>query len=769
MKKTSMIRLSVNFSTLLVVLFFCSVTAYADSPAMPLKGELELASGFGDFRSNHFHAGIDYRTGGAVGKPVFAPVAGYVLRLKASYYGYGKVLYLKGDDGYIYVFGHLLDYAPRIDSVIESKQYDLKRYFVDFELPKDSVRVAGGELVAYSGESGAGAPHLHFEKRTADNVPLNPLTSGFPVADKVAPVISGVTFHMTDDSSLFDNAKRTISYDIISQSGKYTLSAAPYFHRPFGVLVECFDRMKPEGMKQAVYDLALYFDGELAYRATFDSLDYESRDVVRLEYDYFAAVEDDEPRIRRLYELSGNSWRGSRGSGGAIGVFGSETTSFGKHTLRIVASDAFGNSSEFETALFWGPPGWLYTHDSTHTIDSANTEFFFSPNIDVAGYTFDSAAVSLNRLDTWGWSPDAKAKISPDGSISVHVTALTTLSKALRLNLYPKGGFPIEDTLFNGIQPFGPHKARLKHELVDDGLLLTLYGDIRYASTSRIELFSGGKRIETLHPRFFTMQHHAVFLKPTHSRRKIDRIDFLLSRDPDYPCFTDDSIRFYVAGLEETESIPVGKDMTIRTGRKDFFSSCFLETHEAIVPLSNKEISSNKFVVSPKSILSRGELNLHLKLNAANSTTNVAGLCRFDSEKNSWRWIQSNRSVDSAIATTTTGGVFAMILDIAPPKIERLSVKHLGAVYQKRPRITMKITDNLSGIADDQNFLIKIDGDWVIPEYDPETSILVVVPRTNLELGEHHLSIEITDRLGHKAEKYLRFNVMPPASAGKRR
>jgi methionine-rich copper-binding protein CopC len=65
--------------------------------------------------------------------------------------------------------------------------------------------------------------------------------------------------------------------------------------------------------------------------------------------------------------------------------------------------------------------------------------------------------------------------------------------------------------------------------------------------------------------------------------------------------------------------------------------------------------------------------------------------------------------------------------------------------------------------------LIKIDGEWVIPDFDPETTMLTVTPRTDLKDGEHHLSIEITDRLGHKAEQYVRFNVNTQVKAGKRR
>ena len=434
-----------------------------------------------------------------------------------------------------------------------------------------------------------------------------------------------------------------------------------------------------------------------------------------------------------------------------------------------MASDAFGNSSEFETAFLWGPTGSLFNLDSSRTVDSANIDFYFSPSADLSGVAFDSAAVFLNRLDKWGRTPDVKAKLLTDGSLRVHALALSTSTAALRLDLYPTGGYSIEDNIFNGIQPSGTSKVRLKYDVIDDGLLITLYGDIRFASTSRVELFADGKRFETVYPRFFTMQHHVAFLKPTHSRRKIDRIDYVLSRVPNHVCFIDDSVRLHVAGLEENEIISVGEKMEIHTGRKDFFSPAFIETHERSVASSSRQINSDKFVISPESILSRSELKLLLKLNPANTTNRVAGLCRFDDKKNIWRWIETGRGGDSVTGSTAIGGTFATIIDVDPPTISRLNVKHLGVVYQKRPRITMSVTDNLAGLADDQNFLIKIDGEWVIPDYDPETTMLTVLPRTDLKDGEHHLSIEITDRLGHKAEKYVRFNVNTQLKAGKRR
>ncbi|MCH7879578.1 MAG: hypothetical protein IH914_09735, partial [candidate division Zixibacteria bacterium] len=83
-----------------------SVNAFAGRleqlPIWPLPSRTDFSSGFGDFRPGRFHYGIDLRTGG---KPlaVVAPVSGYISQARVSYFGYGKGLYLHGDNGYTYV------------------------------------------------------------------------------------------------------------------------------------------------------------------------------------------------------------------------------------------------------------------------------------------------------------------------------------------------------------------------------------------------------------------------------------------------------------------------------------------------------------------------------------------------------------------------------------------------------------------------------------------------------------------------------------------
>ncbi|MGL4326200.1 MAG: M23 family peptidase, partial [Tannerellaceae bacterium] len=48
---------------------------------MPLNIPALLSGNYGELRANHFHSGIDFKTQGVVGKPVFAVMDGYVSRV----------------------------------------------------------------------------------------------------------------------------------------------------------------------------------------------------------------------------------------------------------------------------------------------------------------------------------------------------------------------------------------------------------------------------------------------------------------------------------------------------------------------------------------------------------------------------------------------------------------------------------------------------------------------------------------------------------------
>ncbi|MCK4428043.1 MAG: M23 family metallopeptidase, partial [candidate division Zixibacteria bacterium] len=83
------------------------VKAEESSYLWPIEKSHKLSSLFADHRSFRFHSGIDIRTDGKIGYKVLACEDGYVYRLFTSYWGYGKAVYLKLDDGRYAVYGHL--------------------------------------------------------------------------------------------------------------------------------------------------------------------------------------------------------------------------------------------------------------------------------------------------------------------------------------------------------------------------------------------------------------------------------------------------------------------------------------------------------------------------------------------------------------------------------------------------------------------------------------------------------------------------------------
>lgn len=172
-----------------------------DPLATPLDGPVEvsplpslkLTGGFGELRSNHFHAGLDLSTGGRVGAAVRAPLSCTVERVRASGVGYGRSLYVRARDGRLFVFGHLDAFASSVAAYVDSVQRASAQYEQDLWPPVGRFRFAAGETLAWSGESGAGPPHLHVEVRHGDFA-LSPLRAGLSVRDDGAPVIESVVF-----------------------------------------------------------------------------------------------------------------------------------------------------------------------------------------------------------------------------------------------------------------------------------------------------------------------------------------------------------------------------------------------------------------------------------------------------------------------------------------------------------------------------------------------------------------------------------------------
>lgn len=309
----------------------------------PLKIPLSLAGNFGELRPNHFHSGIDIKTQGRTGLPVYSIADGYVSRISISPYGYGNALYLTHSGGITSVYGHLQDYSKFIRDFIRKIQYEKQTFALDTILPVGLLPVSKGQQVALSGNSGSsGGPHLHFEIRdTESEHALNPLIFKFPVKDTTPPrILSAVVYPLSDDALVNGQHQKRI-FETIASGKSFQLKNNPSVSvsGTVGFGLQAYDFLDGSPNKCGVYTIELKIDNEVAYSFKMDEFGFDEARYINSQADY----EDRLRHGRNIYKAwvePGNKLQINHDGTGMI-HFEKE----GKHMVSLDVADVAGNST----------------------------------------------------------------------------------------------------------------------------------------------------------------------------------------------------------------------------------------------------------------------------------------------------------------------------------------------------------------------------------------------------------------------------------------
>jgi len=258
---------------------FCTAASWAARADVayhwPLDLPCVLTSSFAEYRVGRFHAGIDLRTGG-IGRDVHAAEDGYVSRVRCSPWGYGKAVYLQLEDGYTVVYGHLDGFAEPLAEYVRRAQHARKSYTVDLYPEAGMFPVARGAVIAKSGRTGTGAPHLHYEIRDPAGRPINPRRLGISWPDTTRPVIRKVLIAPAGpNASLNGDIVPLVREVRATGPGQYTCDPVFAYGR-IGFGLDVIDPANNSANKLGVYTVSTTAAGKEIFRIQNDRLSYDT-------------------------------------------------------------------------------------------------------------------------------------------------------------------------------------------------------------------------------------------------------------------------------------------------------------------------------------------------------------------------------------------------------------------------------------------------------------------------------------------------------------
>ncbi|MFH0778309.1 MAG: peptidoglycan DD-metalloendopeptidase family protein [Candidatus Eisenbacteria bacterium] len=737
----------------------------------PLQVPLTLTSTFGEYRTGHFHAGIDLATLGKSGVPVLAVRSGYVHRLRASGSGYGNTVVLRLDNGMVALYAHLDGFSEKIQSVVRAEQMARENYEVDFFPVPFSVPVSAGDTVGFSGNTGASnGPHLHLELREGE-VAVNPLCGFFEVDDGVPPSFRFLQLTSVGKDSEIDGLRGSVVFNLRRGrgGGGYTSQRVPVLSGRFFVSASVFDGLAAGSGRGAVYDLRLFLDDSLVFGNRYTRIESSRTHEVELAYD-FGRARTGERFVHNLCRFAGSKsglFETTREGSGFIDTDVARLS--GRHIVRVEARDIKGNTS------------------------SAELEFVVNrrPRVKAVELRDEGHALAIEAdvEDAEGEIEGVYADLA-FGSTKAESRHITFVRDETRSGSSGGRAYRAEARLPRRLAASGDDVAGVLRVWAVDGA-----GSSSSFFTKTIPGSTNAKDVTAELVVTFAKDHGEVTAKiaPFFLRPRIGVAD----GDTTWLEVEERSGGVYVArftlspGLAEggkavcvvergdsppvTRSAPLlihairkgwkgtlwgeGGAFGIAYGPQSFYHDVYVSIEKGEkkgLPLG-LEFAGEVFRVAGGSVVFDEPCRLIMRCDTTVRVEDRVGLYRREA---GGAWVFVGAVVDTT-ARTVQAEVrnfcdFTLLRDTAAPVISIVNPRGGATLSTSTPRLQARVSDTGSGMTW-QGTSVKIDGKKVLSVWDPKFSLLSVVHHEPLSAGPHTVLFEARDRAGNVSTRAVLF------------
>lgn len=724
-----------------------SATPLPSSPELhhPIPGHRSLAASFGEYRFAHLHSGIDFSTMGKTGFPVQAVASGEIYRLKVEWRGYGRAVYIRHQDGKVSVYAHLErfeeDHLGLEGRVATEQRKKGGRYPGDIYL-NPPVTVEGGATVGFSGESGAGLPHLHFELRQAEDRPADPLFKGWIAAEvSSAPVFGALVLLAEREETRFGRARQIEIPLRLDGEGRYVPTRNITVTGPF-VPLALVHSEGGRGHRLGIRGLTVKLDGREVYR--FELQDFRFSDFPKVG----VLMNHSQSRLsptQYAYYLK-------RMSGNDLGRVGPEdpwpALDPGPHLLEVGAVSPLREVSR--------------AHVPFEVVTPARPVWVAPP---LPGET------SRLRVNGGGGKPGRPLTVRyfPLGSehpIPCRDRVLLPDGEECRFDLEPPVRGVTARVYWKDLQvgvathildmKEGPSSRRASLEVVSFGDFLELRARVAGGSVLPNRLLLGPEKSARLRP--------FAEVEPGRLVAALTREDWALGGSLRLGwadgTVTSGSPNLDRMALAEPASAIVlkGGGAELRLLPRTLFQTTFVGCQEA-----PDEVPPPPGLTRVSPVVSFRPEGLPLALKSTlrfalpGSGDEKVGIYRWDSSKREWRYWGGEREHDSITTQVSRFDTFALIRDDSPPRILGVDSDPAESARSSSTRLRIRVEDEGSGLSYD-GVRLTLNGVQIETEYDPDRGWSIALPAADLPSGTQPGEAWAVDRSGNRSET-LTFSV----------